>query len=275
MGACGGRDYHTDNEAENIFIESIQAFSPLRSHTLKDFLTDFKKKRTETTKEEGDKIEEDHEYNSNDYRKFILAHFKNNSPYKIFCKELPPPFEDGVFDVPLKEKPEYNLLLWGLPYLKDKNKFGLLREILVHGDMGLSYGELETFVEHYLEASLVETTKRMNAKLQDLKDGSLKNDKIIDSKVKKDGEEAASFYEGQEYRDIMKKEIMDGVKSVVPEKLKKELSPEDLKHYILNPKLLKEIKGLDFLFDPLELRNYVWFRFKAPPVNLNQENKKN
>lgn len=271
MGACLGRDYSTDNEAENLFIESIKAFSPLKSHSLTDFLRDFKKKRSEEKKEQEDVIEEDLTYNSTDYKKFVLAHLNKSSHYKVFSKEVPPTF-DQLFETHIKERPEYNLLVWGLPYLKDSHKLPLLGDVLLEGEKGLSIGEIQEFVDHYLQEQLVNVTRRLNSKLQEEKNGKeLRNTNyVIDDRLKKEGNDALAFYEGEEYRQTVRNELMAAVKRASPARV---TNDEDYNSVVLSPRVLSQVKGFDFLFDPLELRHYVWFRFKAPPVDVNQPRK--
>lgn len=261
---CADRDLYTDNDAENIFIEAIKTFSPLRLKSIEDFLKEFQKERSHVN-QNFNKIQLG-KYNSLDYQSFVHTMIKKTE-FKNFSLAIPPSFR-SLFNMHLEDKPEYNLLMWALPYLRPENKFLLIGKILLHAQRGLAFKEVEEFIDHYLAETLVNTTNRLVEYLLTHFDGTMikYTDIVIDKTLKNQAINVKGFYSKKEYRDTFKSELMDSLKKTIPSD---KLKPDDYKGIIISRNnLLKwnEKQNFNFLFNTLEFRNYYWKRFFDPEV---------
>jgi len=259
MGFCFSRNIQCDNEAEELFRETLTNYKEITDWDYEQIIKDFKKTRVIELKEDEKQQEEDHKYNSVDYARFLVKFIDKSHSLKKFMKALPPSF-DFLFDGHIQDKPEYNFSVWALPFLRNKNKFKYVRDICEDGDAGQSFSDINKFLDHFLEEVLVNMTARMDNVLQERDNGSIVGDGIsVTENLKAASRKALSFFKNEDYRNVIKDEVVMKLMSIIG---KKTIEVESYYDTIIKQEQLEKLhEFFPNFFNPLELRIYVWSRF--------------
>lgn len=251
MGCSYNQRYQTDNEVENLFRDilfslNLQGFN---------FLSVVNLISSNYVEKDGEKI-----YTADQYNELINGKFVDlTHDYKKFHIELFPEFE-FLFDGYLKEKPEYNFLIWSLPYLRDQSKWIYIRKILDIGGMTLTYGNFEDFLEHYLTEALTNCTRRLNTVIQNMDTSYLVNNNVIASSFKNNANLIEIFYSKHEYIvDIQNTILKDLRLRLVSELSSKEDDYIDIKSIVLDSRAIDIMEvEYDWIFNMQDLRSYYW-----------------
>jgi len=211
MGVCAlGNAYQTSNHAENIIVSSIYNFINILDYSKIDFLDEFQKIKTiQYEKKDENLVEEKETFLSIKYKEFMKNFIDYSNPYCSFHEYLFPSF-DSLFDSYLQDSPEYNLLLFALPYLREKNKMKIIIEILNDNRIKPTLNELLNFLERMYNETIIVSTEKLVKYILKIKNNTemLDTEYVVDMEMKDQAMKALEFYKKYNYFPIIKKEIM-------------------------------------------------------------------
>ena len=249
---CVEKNYETDNEIENIYRDIIGS-NKMRGndmHSLQIELAKIPNIIIEDTKEE--KI-----YREKDYKNLIeRVLLDKTNDYKMMHREMVPEFE-FLFEGYIKDKPEYNFSIWGMPFITEKDKWKQIPHILRLGNCQLTYGNLDNFLNHYLTEFLTNITKRIDSVIQSFEEGKVIIDnKLVNSALKTNSTKIVELFSNVEYINEFKEEVLSKLRSKI-ERGKSE--PTDFNEQMVNDKILMSLsEDFPFLFDALDCRDYFY-----------------
>lgn len=214
MGACAlGNEYQTNNKAENLFISVIYNFNELNDFSAKDFMKLFQNiKSVHYEKKNENTIEEKETYLSVRYKDFKAKLIDKSNSLNSFHERLFPSF-DSLFDLYIQDNPEYNILVFAFPYLREKNKFKALMRCLVDVGVNPTLREILKFIDKMIHETLVCSTKRLVEYIKKLKIGVeiVDTEYIIDNEFKELAKLSLEFYEKQEFFSFIKFDILSSL----------------------------------------------------------------
>jgi len=292
MGACAlGNEYQTSNIAENLFISILYNFKVITDINKTDFLDEFQKiKSVQYEKKEMNLVEERETYLSVRFRDFRSKFIDDNNPFCSFHEIIFPSF-DSLFDSYLKDYPEYNLLVFALPYLRESNKFKVLINFLHQIGIKPTLMELFSFIERMLHETLIGSTEKILGYINKIKNGTelLDTEFTIDNNLKKQGYESLEYFKTNTFTTSLKYRILTVLnreerKRYKREKYNKEkvvkiqeneekihgdnVSEEELINFIDEESELEKYHveilndEFKFLMNALDLRSYIWKQSK-------------
>ncbi len=275
MGICSfGNEYTTENDAENLFIQVLYSYNKINDYSKRDFIGLFSniKSIKQETKEEI--IEEKEIYISTDYQKqFVEKLVEEGTVYTAFHRSLLPSFEE-LFTLYIDNNPEYNIMTFAISYLRDKNKFRIAAETIDSDSKVIHLNALLKFIKHYLDHTLIQTTKRLISKLYEFGNNTVLKgtDYFIDESFKKNADKALAIFENSQYFEYIEANIKQCLKKnkaiLNNSEMKNELSSND-HHMNLNidenddiilTKKHYELLNTEFpfLFNTLDVRKDAW-----------------
>lgn len=259
MGGCfANRHIQCDSEVESLIRETLFHYNILTRRNIHTLLNEFNSVRKVDSK--GEVTEQT--YNSKTYLEYLARYINRKNEYEELQKCIPQTF-DELFESHLKEKPEYNFLLFAIGFLDEGNKFSKIREIYSYTDQNpesFTYEEFAIFLDDYLTESLSNLTSRFDNHIQGLRDNFLlPGNRLATQYLKQESKRLVDFYSNKDNQTRLKSEVL----SQVRRNLKLEgLEFAKVKDHRLTDGDLKSLNSaFGDLFNAIELRHYYWTRF--------------
>jgi hypothetical protein len=263
MGICSfGNEYTTENDAENLFIQIIYSFNTINDYSKRDILEAFSKVKSIQIENKGDQLEERETFISTNYDIFIKKFIDGSNSLANFHECLFPSF-DELFDSYIQDKPEFNIMIFAISFLRDKNKFRVAAEIIEEVDnKKITLSSLLQFIKYYLDQVLTQITKRLVNKISELSNNTVINgtDYYIDDNFKSFAQKSLIRLDTNEYYTYISNHIRSILKKhKASNKEESIINDDEVDKLSLNKKQLELLNTeLPFLFNTLDVRKDAW-----------------